>query len=76
MYTKGDYIKAEFRDEHTGESEWMWVKVDSDDPARRVVFGTLDNESVTSTDLHLGMNLAVSYDNIREHRTAASFRTV
>lgn len=26
MYATGDYIKAEFRDEQYGDSEWMWVK--------------------------------------------------
>ena len=76
MYTAGDYIKAEFRDEQSGEAEWMWVRVESDDPVRRVVFGTLDSEPVVSTDLRLGMQLAVSYDNIRDHRTPASFEPV
>jgi len=76
MYAQGDYIKAEFRDEQSGESEWMWVKVDSDDPENRVVFGRLDNEPVVSADLRLGMQLAVSYDNIRDHRTPASFNKV
>ena len=41
MYAAGDYIKAEFRDDRSGEVEWMWVRVESDDPARKVVFGTL-----------------------------------
>jgi hypothetical protein len=76
MYSPGDYIKAEFRDDRSGETEWMWVCVEANDPERRVVFGTLDNEPVASSDLRLGMHLAVSYDNIREHRTPASFRTV
>lgn len=76
MYVAGDYIKAEFRDEQSGESEWMWVRVDSDDPTRRVVLGRLDNEPLVSHDLRLGMQLAVSYDNIREHRTPASFDPV
>ena len=76
MYAAGDYIKAEFRDEQSGEAEWMWVRVESDDPARRVVFGTLDSEPIVSTDLRLGMQLAVSYDNIRDHRTPASFEPV
>lgn len=76
MYAKGDYIKVEFKDERSGESEWMWVRVDSDDPENRIVFGTLDNEPIASTDLRLGMELAVSYDNIRDHRTSASFNQV
>ncbi len=73
MYAAGDYLKVEFRDEQSGESEWMWVKVASDDPASRVVFGVLDSEPIVSSRLRLGMSLAVSYDNIREHRTPASF---
>ena len=24
-FQPGDYVKAEFQDEATGESEWMWV---------------------------------------------------
>lgn len=68
----GDYIKAEFRNEGGGESEWMWVKVEQADDSGRIVFGTLDNEPIANPDLHLGMKLAVSYDNIREHMKAAS----
>ena len=52
----------------------MWVEVSSDDSARRIVFGRLDSEPVINADLRRGMELAVSYDNTREHRTAASFR--
>jgi hypothetical protein len=26
-YEKGDFIRVEFVDEGTGESEWMWVRV-------------------------------------------------
>jgi len=76
MYAPGDYIKAEFRDDRSGEVEWMWVRVESSDPARRVVFGTVDNESIVGSDLRLGMQIAVSYDNIRDHRTPASFGPV
>lgn len=76
MYAPGDYLKVELRDEQTGEAEWMWVRVESDDPALRVVFGTLDSESVVCAALRLGQQLAVSYDNIRDHRTTASFNPV
>jgi hypothetical protein len=48
MYAPGDYIKAEFRDDRSGEVEWMWVRVESNDPEKRVVFGTLDNEPLVS----------------------------
>jgi len=44
MYQAGDYVKAEFKDEATGESEWMWVKVDHCDGVQRLVFGALDNK--------------------------------
>jgi len=74
MYAPGDYLKVEFKDQQSGESEWMWVIVDRDDPERRVVFGSLDSESLVMTDLRLGQELAVSYDNIRDHRTPASFK--
>lgn len=75
MYRSGDYIRAEFRDDESNQSEWMWVRVERDDPGRRLVFGILDNEPVV-TDLRLGARLAVSYENIREHRTTTSFDAV
>lgn len=75
-YAAGDYVKVEFRDEHSGESEWMWLRFQRDDPAQRIVFGTLDSEPIVCTDLRLGAQLAVSYDNIREHRTPSSFKPV
>ena len=31
VYEHGDYIKVEFKDDRTGESEWMWVMVDHAD---------------------------------------------
>jgi hypothetical protein len=45
-YAAGDYIKVEFKNEDEPVGEWMWVRVDSCDDARRIVFGTLDNEPV------------------------------
>ena len=72
-YEPGDYVKVEFKDERTGESEWMWVRVDRADEAQRILFGRLDNEPIANTDLRLGMELAVSYDNIREHMKPSSF---
>ena len=73
MYARGDYLKVEFKDEQSGESEWMWVRVESADATLRVVLGTLDSEPIVCTNLRMGQQLAVSYDNIREHRTAESF---
>jgi uncharacterized protein YegJ (DUF2314 family) len=72
-YEPGDYVKAEFRDDRTDESEWMWIKVDRADDAARVVFGRLDNEPLINTDLRLGEEIAVSYDLIREHMKASAF---
>jgi uncharacterized protein YegJ (DUF2314 family) len=76
MYEPGDYIKVEFKDEQSGESEWMWVNVTGSDDRQRVVFGKLDSGPIAMTDLHLGMELAVSYDNIRDHRKPASFKPI
>ena len=74
-YEKGDYIKVEFPDETTGVGEWMWVRVHRCDDAQKLVFGTLDNSPVNdaSGKLTLGKELAVSYDNIREHRKSNEF---
>ncbi len=73
-FQPGDYVKAEFRDDVTGESEWMWVQVDSCDDEERVLFGRLDNELVVGTGLHLGDELAVSYEKVVEHRKAKDFQ--
>jgi len=35
--------------------------------------GRLDNEPVVGTGLHLGDELAVSYDKVVEHRRASEF---
>jgi hypothetical protein len=74
-YEPGDYVKAEFKDDKTGESEWMWVKVDSCDDMRQIVFGRLDSVPVLDygKKLRLRSQLAVSYGNIREHKKASEF---
>ncbi len=72
-YQPGDYVKAEFKNVDTGESEWMWVVVDSCDDEERVLFGRLDNEPVVGTGLRLGDELAVSYEKVLEHRKAQDF---
>lgn len=71
----GDYIKVEFKDEGTGESEWMWVIVEGSDELNRLVFGRLDSQPVLDygDKLKLGSQLAVSYDKIREHRKPTEF---
>jgi uncharacterized protein YegJ (DUF2314 family) len=74
-YKRGDFVKIEVRDEGSGPSEWLWLLVDHSDDERGLVFGKLDNEPILATDMLLGQELAVSYDNIREHRTANSDKT-
>jgi hypothetical protein len=37
------------------------------------VFGRLDNEPLLGTDLHVGNELAVSYDKVVEHWKASDF---
>lgn len=70
----GDFIKFEIKDENTGEAEWMWLRVDYCDEAKKVAFGRLDSQPVVFTsELKLGQHIAVSYNNIREHRKANQF---
>ena len=71
-YLRGDYVKVEFQDETTCIGEWMWMLVDHSDDAKRLVYGTLDNEPLNdyAGKVKLGSQLAVSYDKVREHRKA------
>ena len=71
-FQPGDYVKAEFKDDVTGESERMWVLVHSCDDEARVLFGRLDNEPLLDTFLHVGDELAVRY-KVVEHRKASDF---
>ncbi len=71
-FQPGDYVKARFKDDLTGESEWMWVVVSSDDE-EGVLFGRLDNEPPLGTGLHVGEEIAVDYDQVVEHREAKEF---
>jgi uncharacterized protein YegJ (DUF2314 family) len=73
-YKPGEYVKVEVKDETTKENEWMWMLVDSSDDDQRLVFGKLDNEPIVHRNMRLRMELVASYDNIRDHRTADSFR--
>lgn len=74
-YERGDYVKVEFPDETTGISEWMWVRVNSCDEEKKLVFGILDNEPLNDYEgnVGLGSELAVSYSRIREHRKPTEF---
>jgi len=74
-YEHGDYVKIEFPDETTGIGEWMWMIVDHCDDEKRLVYGVLDNEPLNGYDgkAKLGSQLAVSYDNVREHKKPSEF---
>jgi hypothetical protein len=73
IYESGDFVKVEFKDDLTGESEWMWMRVETADNVKRIVFGRLDSQPILGHGgkLKLGTQLAVSYENIREHRKAS-----
>jgi len=73
-FESGDYVKFEIKDDKTGAAEWMWLRVDSADESRRVVHGWLDSQLVVfATTVKHGQRLAISYDNIREHRKSNEF---
>jgi hypothetical protein len=73
-FESGDYVKFEIKDDKRAASEWMWLRVDSCDDLRRVVHGWLDSQPVVfPTTVKLCQRLAISYDNIREHRKSNEF---
>lgn len=73
---QGDYVKFEVKDDKTGEAEWMWLRVESCDERKRIVFGWLDSQPVVfPSALTLGQRLAVSYDNIRDHKKSDELQT-
>ena len=74
-FERGDYIKVEFPDETTGIGEWMWMIVDHCDDEKRVVYGVLDSDPVNQygRKVKLGSQLAISYDNIRDHKKPTEF---
>ena len=74
-YQPGDYVKVEFKDADEPLGEWMWVRVESCDERKRMVFGTLDNQPVgeCADQIRLGSRLAISFDKIREHRRPTEF---
>ena len=61
-YESRDFVKVEFDSETKSQpTEWMWVRVHHCEDARQLVFGTLDNEPVVSSEqLQLGQELAIS----------------
>jgi hypothetical protein len=70
-YQNGDHVKFEVVDEHSGESEWMWLLVATSDDEQELVFGKLDSQPIVATDMRLGQELAVSYAKVRDHRRFA-----
>ncbi len=73
-FAAGDFVKFEIKDDPGGQSEWMWLRVDRCDELNRLVFGWLDSKSVVfTTDLKLGQHIAVSYDNVRDHKKSSEF---
>ena len=73
-FAPGDYVKFEIKDEQSGQSEWLWLRVDRRDELNRLVFGWLDSEPVLITAaLKLGQRMAVSYDNVRDHKKPSAF---
>lgn len=75
-YEVGDFVKAEFMDERTLESEWMWILVDSCDDANRLLFGQLESAPLLEHGRNLGpgSRLAITFDKIREHKKPWEFR--
>jgi hypothetical protein len=68
VYEAGDYVKVEFSDERGSGGEWTRVKVEDCDEESRLVFGRLDSVPVLHAEtLKLGQELAVNFDNIRDH---------
>ena len=53
----------------------MWVIVRRRNDENRLVYGTLDSEPVKEDGgkVKLGSDLAISYDELREHRKASEF---
>lgn len=75
IYEPGDYVKVDFKNDRTGESEWMWVRVERVDDEKKLIFGSLDSQPILDHGgkLKLGSQLAISYQNIREHKKASEF---
>lgn len=71
-YEPGDYVKFEIKDDQTGASEWLWLRVDHSDEEKQLVFGRLDSQPVVFP-LSLSQELAVSFPNIRQHKKPSDF---
>jgi len=76
-YEPGDYVKVEFEGETGLPAEWLWVRVESSDHRRKIVFGILDNQPLSSkAGLSVGQSLAVSYGKIRNTRSPGNSRRI
>lgn len=77
MYELGDYVKVEFEGEGGMPGEWMWVVVQKRDDAKRLVYGTLDNDPLNDCGgkVKLGSQLAVSYTQVREYKKPSEFES-
>lgn len=73
-YRRGDHVKIELADLSSRQKEWVWIEVDYADDIRQLVFGRLDNEPIVNTDVRLGMEVAVSFEKIVEHRCFQGLR--
>lgn len=65
-YNRGEYVKFELAETGSGQSEWLWMIVESCDDEAGVIFGTLDSMPIVSTQLRVGQQIAVSFDNVRD----------
>ena len=53
-YERGDYVKVDFPDEATRIGEWMWVRVESCDDDKRLMFGVLKEMGFERTGVKAG----------------------
>jgi hypothetical protein len=76
-YERGDYVKVECAGDAGMPGEWMWVRVHRCDDKNQLVFGALDNVPLNdeSGKLTLGIELAISFTQIREHKKSADFES-
>ena len=65
-YSRGEYVKFELGETGSGQSEWLWMTVEFCDDEAGVIFGRLDSVPVVSTQLRVGQEIAVSFDNVRD----------
>jgi hypothetical protein len=73
-YLPGDYVKVELEGEGELPGEWVWVRVQSHDEKRKIVFGILDNQPISDLKhLKVGQLLAINCDKIRDHRKPTEF---